>query len=51
MPYFSIDTGNDERYDLLYTKPEEGVKAVALYDEEQDETMDFWEIDELLETE
>ncbi|MFU1780193.1 hypothetical protein ACM16X_02300 [Haloarcula japonica] len=48
MPYFSIDTGDGLRYDLLYTKPEEGVKAVAVYDEERDELQDFYEIEELL---
>lgn len=48
-PYFSIETGDSVRYDLLYTKEDEGVKAVAEYDEASGETQSFWKIDELLE--
>jgi len=48
-PYFSIETGADTRYDLLYTKEDEGVKAVAEYDIEAGETQGFWKVDELLE--
>jgi len=48
-PYFSIETGGDTRYDLLYTKEDEGVKAVAEYDEAAGETQGFWKVDDLLE--
>ena len=48
-PYFSIETGADLRYDLLYTRPEEGVKAVAEYDIDAGEVVDFQKIDELVE--
>jgi len=47
-PYFSINT-DDLRYDLLYTRPEEGVKAVAEYDVDAGEVVDFQKIDELVE--
>jgi hypothetical protein len=52
-PYFSIKTGDDTRYDLLYTNKEEdeGVKAVAEYDEAAGETQGFWKVDDLLEEE
>lgn len=50
-PYFSIETGDSVRYDLLYTKEEEGVKAVAEYDEAAGETQGFWKVDDLLEGE
>jgi hypothetical protein len=48
-PYFSIETGGDTRYDLLYTKEDEGVKALAEYDTETGETQGFWKVDDLLE--
>ncbi|ELY83600.1 hypothetical protein [Natrinema altunense] len=48
-PYFSIETGGDLRYDLLYTRPEEGVKAVAEYDVDVGEVVDFQKIDEIVE--
>ena len=48
-PYFSIETGDSVRYDLLYTREDEGVKAVAEYDEAAGETQGFWKIDDLLE--
>lgn len=50
-PYFSIETGEETRYDLLYTKEDEGVKAVAEYDTEAGETQGFWKVDDLLEEE
>jgi len=49
MPYFSIHLDNGERYDLLHTKPEEGVKAVAHYDQETGETVGFYKIKDMLE--
>lgn len=49
MPYFSIDTGDSLRYDLLYTKPEEGVKAVAVYDIDAEVTEAFYKIQDLVE--
>ena len=48
-PYFSIETGGDTRYDLLYTREGEGVKAVAEYDEVAGETQGFWKVEDLLE--
>jgi len=48
-PYFSIETGGGLRYELLYTRPEEGVKAVAEYDVDVGEVVDFQKIDELVE--
>ncbi|MFC6768633.1 hypothetical protein [Natrinema soli] len=48
-PYFSIDTGDSARYDLLYTDEDEGVKAIAEYDTDIGEAMSFWKIEELLE--
>ena len=47
-PYFSINTGDGQRYDLLYTRPKDGVKAVALYDEESDEAEEFWKVEDIL---
>ena len=47
-PYFSISTGDGQRYDLLYTRPEDGVKAVALYDVEAGEAQEFWKVEEIL---
>lgn len=47
QPYFSIET-SDVRCDLLYTDEENGVKAVALYDPDIDETQGFWKIDDIL---
>ena len=49
MPYFSIDLGDGERYDLIYLPNREGLQAVAHYSEEQGETIGFYEIEELLE--
>ncbi|SDW44532.1 hypothetical protein SAMN05443574_103260 [Haloarcula vallismortis] len=49
MPYFSIELEEGERYDLLYTREDEGVKAVAYYDEEAGETLGFWKVEDLLE--
>lgn len=48
-PYFSIENGGDVRYDLLYTKEDEGVKAIAEYDTEAGEPQGFWKVDDLLE--
>ena len=50
-PYLSIETGEDTRYDLLYTREVEGVKAVAEYDEAAGETQGFWKVEDLLEEE
>lgn len=47
-PYFSISTGDGQRYDLLYTRPEDGVKAVALYSEEDGEAQEFWKVEDIL---
>jgi hypothetical protein len=49
MPYFSIDLGNGERYDLIYLPTRQGLQAVAHYDQENQETLGFHEIEELLE--
>ena len=49
MPYFSIDTGDGERYDLIYLPTRQGLQAVAHVDQEQDETLSFHNVDELLE--
>lgn len=49
QPYFSINLGNRERYDLIYLPLQDGLQAVAHYSEEQGETIGFHEIEELLE--
>lgn len=49
MPYFSIDLGDGERYDLIYLPSREGLQAVAHYSEEQGEVLGFTKINELLE--
>lgn len=49
MPYFSIDLGDGERYDLIYLPLQDGLQAVAHYSEEREETRGFYEIDDILE--
>ena len=50
FPYFSIELGDEKQYDLIYgSREEQGVQAVALRDEDADETIGFYELDELLE--
>jgi len=51
MPYFSIDLGNGERYDLIYLPTSNGLQAVAHYSEKEEEILDFQKIDDLLEGE
>jgi len=49
MPYFSIDLDDGERYDLIYLPSREGLQAVAHYDQEQGETIEFYDIEKILE--
>ena len=50
FPYFSVDLGGGQRADLLHSHGEgRPVDAVAVYDEKQDETLAFYDIDELKE--
>ena len=51
QPYFSIDTGDGERYDLIYLPLSEGLQAVAIHDKEHGETLGFHKIDDMLEGE
>jgi hypothetical protein len=48
-PYFSIETGEGERYDLIYLPNREGLQAVGHYSEEQGKVLGFTKINELLE--
>lgn len=49
MPYFSLET-RDLRYDFINNNRDtEPVKAVAVYDPEKDETLGFYNLDELVE--
>lgn len=50
QPYFSIDTGS-ERYDLIYLPTRQGLQAVARYDTEHGETLNFHKINDILEGE
>lgn len=51
MPYFSIDSGDGERYDLIYLPTRQGLQAIAHVDQEEQETIGFYEIEDILEGE
>ena len=49
LPQFEVHTGVSIRYDIICLDEEEPVDAIGVYDVDEGEVLDFYEIDDLVE--
>lgn len=49
LPQFGVDAGDGIRYDLIRLDEEEPVNAIGVYDVDEGEALDFYDIDDIVE--